>query len=415
VLVDNDSDDGVVDRVHAEHPRVELIAMRRNAGFGAACNAAITELGDVDYIALVNNDATVDPGWLSALVAACVDSAGVGAACPKILLSGHHGAVSIDVPARERGRGDHRRLGVRLSGVRVDGNDVWVRTQLVSGFWGREPDGQWTADHALLYVPLPATGDATVELCLTADTTRDAVITAGDARANYTVGVVPAWYALRAPLERFDVVNSAGAMLLDGGYGADRGYLQADRGQFGDATEVFAWSGAGVVLSRSYVADVGLFHEPLFLYYEDLDLSWRGRARGWRHVYVPDAVERHEHAASSVAGSALFDHYVERNRLVVLARNAPPRMAWAAVVRFVLTTASYFRRDCLVPPLFGRRPRLDVVRRRTRAFLAFVRMLPGVVVQRRRLRHRRTVGDDDVRRWLAPGPTSGPTALTGSE
>ncbi len=59
----------------------------------------------------------------------------------------------------------------------------------------------------------------------------------------------------------------------------------------------------------------GLFDERFFMYYEDTDLAWRGRARGWRYRYVPDAVLRHVHAATSVEGSPLFRHYVERNRL----------------------------------------------------------------------------------------------------
>ena len=49
---------------------------------------------------------------------------------------------------------------------------------------------------------------------------------------------------------------------------------------------------------------------------------WRGRIAGWRYQYVPESLVRHEHAASSKEGSALFTHYVERNRFLTLARNA---------------------------------------------------------------------------------------------
>ena len=90
-----------------------------------------------------------------------------------------------------------------------------------------------------------------------------------------------------------------------------------------------------------YLDDVGLFDERFFMYYEDTDMAWRGRARGWRYRYVPDAVLRHVHAATSVEGSPLFHHYVERNRLVMLIKNAPWRLAASASGRFVLSTASY--------------------------------------------------------------------------
>ena len=52
---------------------------------------------------------------------------------------------------------------------------------------------------------------------------------------------------------------------------------------------MFAWCGGGVLLRPRYLADVGLFDERFFLYYEDTDLSWRGRSRGWRYRYVPEA------------------------------------------------------------------------------------------------------------------------------
>src|SRR5439155_516536 len=73
-----------------------------------------------------------------------------------------------------RGRGDARDLGVRCSGARVDGVDVWDQVQLVEGFWGDEPmpadepGGQWTSATARLRVPALASRPR-VELRLAAD------------------------------------------------------------------------------------------------------------------------------------------------------------------------------------------------------------------------------------------------------
>jgi len=38
------------------------------------------------------------------------------------------------------------------------------------------------------------------------------------------------------------------------------------------------------------IADVGMLDETFFMYYEDTDLSWRMRLRGWTVVYQPAAV-----------------------------------------------------------------------------------------------------------------------------
>jgi GT2 family glycosyltransferase len=95
---------------------------------------------------------------------------------------------------------------------------------------------------------------------------------------------------------------------------------------------VFAWCGGSVLLRSSYLQQVGLFDERFFLYYEDTDLSWRGRLLGWRYRYVPASVLRHEHAASSGEGSDLFRYFVEPNRLLMLLKDAPECVAARAAL-----------------------------------------------------------------------------------
>lgn len=57
-------------------------------------------------------------------------------------------------------------------------------------------------------------------------------------------------------------------------------------------------SGAAVLLRRSALAAIGGFDPRLFLYGEDVDLSWRLRAAGWRLRYLPWASVLHETYAS---------------------------------------------------------------------------------------------------------------------
>ena len=49
-------------------------------------------------------------------------------------------------------------------------------------------------------------------------------------------------------------------------------------------------TGGAALYRRSAWDAVGGFDERIFLYYEDLDLAWRGRERGWRYKYVPASV-----------------------------------------------------------------------------------------------------------------------------
>jgi hypothetical protein len=302
---------------------------------------------------------------------------------------------------------------VRLSGVEVDGEDAWRDAQRAQGFWGVEHGAgdeaqfEWTQGRAVVRVPVPEVEVGTavrVRLRLAAESAKTVTILAGSDPVALDVGPDPSWLEVMLTGEPYDVVNNVGSVLIDGGYGADRGYLQRDGGQFDDTEEVFAWCGGGVLLRRRYLEEVGLFDERFFLYYEDTDLAWRGRSRGWRYRYVPESRIRHIHAASSGEGSALFQHYVERNRLLMLTKNAPRAMAASAVARFVLITASYARRDVVAPVLRGHRPNFVLLRRRTRSFFAYVALLPAMLIARVRNRRRQVVDDADLIGWAIPQP-----------
>jgi GT2 family glycosyltransferase len=374
VLVDNGSLDGVIETTRDELPDVQIIRSERNLGFAGGCNLALRDLAGVDFVALVNSDVLVEPGWLAPLVQACRRNPTLGAACPKILFASRFREVELSSGTHIPGRGDERRLGVRVSGARVAESDVWRDTQLVEGFWGpepgpeREPGAQWTSQRAVLRVPVSnANRDDACELRL-ASLEPTQLTTASDGRAaQLTVGSRPEWHTIPLGGRPFDVINNVGNVLTGEGYGADRGYLERDHGQYAVPEYVFAWSGGAVLLATNYLHDAGLFDEDLFLYYEDLELAWRGHERGWRYTYVPDSVVRHVHSATTVEGSPLFDYYNERNRLLTLSRHADRRTTAKAIARYLLVTASYTRRDIVSPILRGQPPRPRIPLRRLRA------------------------------------------------
>jgi GT2 family glycosyltransferase len=70
IVVDNGSTDGSVAHIRQVMPTLELVQTGANLGFGGGCNAGIRRAlaRGADYVWLINSDATVDPGALSALV-----------------------------------------------------------------------------------------------------------------------------------------------------------------------------------------------------------------------------------------------------------------------------------------------------------------------------------------------------------
>jgi len=384
VLVDNASPDSLVAAVRDELPAVRVIANSQNVGFAAGANLGLRDRTGIDYLALVNNDATVEPGWLWPLVGALETDRRLGAAAPKILLASSFTPLLVRAPTSRRGRGDRRELGVRFSGVRVDGRDMLARTKVRRGTWGPEPAGEWTGPEAELLIPVPASGINGCELRL--DTERPARVTtlSGPAGVELDVDRTPSWFSVPLDTAATDIINNTGSELTADDFGIDRGYLDPDDGRF-DATEgIFAWCGGAVLLRREYVDDVGLFDERLFLYYEDLELAWRGQARGWRYAYVPTSVVRHVHAATSVEAAPRTRVLIESNRLLVLSRHAGWVRAARALLRFVLVTGSYARRDVVSPMLHGRRPVVHTVALRVQALARYLAKLPWFLPRRAR-------------------------------
>lgn len=82
-----------------------------------------------------------------------------------------------------------------------------------------------------------------------------------------------------------------------------------------DEREVTGASGAGMVMRRVAWEELGGFCDQYFAYHEDAELSLRCWQRGWRVVYVPEAVVRHRYEFSRNRRKL---YLVERNRLLLV-------------------------------------------------------------------------------------------------
>lgn len=83
VLVDNGSTDGSADEAKARFPEAILVRSAENRGFGAGGNLGVTRARG-RFVAFLNPDTTVDPGWLTALFERLNDNR-IGLVTSKIL------------------------------------------------------------------------------------------------------------------------------------------------------------------------------------------------------------------------------------------------------------------------------------------------------------------------------------------
>jgi GT2 family glycosyltransferase len=84
IVVDNGSVDGSADMAEREFGAC-VIRNRENRGFCAANNQGIAAAHG-EFVALLNNDAEAQPGWLAALLRACSRAADVGMAASKVMV-----------------------------------------------------------------------------------------------------------------------------------------------------------------------------------------------------------------------------------------------------------------------------------------------------------------------------------------
>ena len=54
------------------------------------------------------------------------------------------------------------------------------------------------------------------------------------------------------------------------------------------------------MVRRQALEEVGLFDEKFFLYFEDIDLCLRMKAKGWKLIYLPQVKVYHQEGASTV-------------------------------------------------------------------------------------------------------------------
>ncbi len=118
---------------------------------------------------------------------------------------------------------------------------------------------------------------------------------------------------------------AGGNLDWDNVLGLNRGVDEVDHGQYDEISETDFATGACMLLRSTALREVGLFDQRYFMYFEDVDLSQRLKAVGWKVMYDFRAKLWHKVAQSSKIGGDLNDYFITRNRLLFGFKYARPR------------------------------------------------------------------------------------------
>jgi GT2 family glycosyltransferase len=114
-----------------------------------------------------------------------------------------------------------------------------------------------------------------------------------------------------------DRINTCGCDVHLSGVALCRGLLQP-AASHSRAAKVGSISGAAFVIRRELFELLGGFDEDMFLYVEDIDLSWRARLAGWETIFVPESVVRHDYEFRLTRRKVFWQ---ERNRYLMLLKS----------------------------------------------------------------------------------------------
>jgi GT2 family glycosyltransferase len=154
--------------------------------------------------------------------------------------------------------------------------------------------------------------------------------------------------------------------------------------------EVFGATGGASLFKTEVFKHIGLFDESFFMYFEDVDVSFRAQLAGWKVVYNPSAVAYHKQGASTakVPGLGLKKFFANIPQLFL--KNVPHGLLWHIGIRlFLAYTLSFWKavfRGYGGPAFKG--------------FLTSVVLTPAALIKRHKIQKNKKVSVEHIKKIL---------------
>ena len=334
IVVDNNSRDKspeILKTLSEKYSNIRLIPLDKNLGFSKGNNVGIKE-SKGEYVALLNNDCVVSRDWLKSLVNTALSNQKVFAVASKILLYPKY--LKFDLKINPAIAPIYSWL-LESTLYKLNSKKIYLNLVQKDGLFKTEIPFDSVNDEFIVVEfvfnskkkQLPKDLKSLVTLTTPGAEIIDCIKNQDE--ISYKVKINLAQKTIQK--NTFSKIQNAGIIPFQDGYARDIGavirysvsYYEHDEGQYDIETEVYAFCGAAVLLSKPILDKIGYLDESFFMYYEDVELSERARLNGYKIYYSPRAEVRHIHALSSKEGSGFFVYNVEKGRLLHVFYNFP--------------------------------------------------------------------------------------------
>ncbi len=122
-------------------------------------------------------------------------------------------------------------------------------------------------------------------------------------------------------------IDSTGLLFYRSATWWDRGEDEKDARQYDSKRKIFGVCAAAALYKRKMLEDTAVggefFDSGFFGYCEDIDLSVRGRLRGWWAVYEPGAIVYHHRGGTTGPETKFQVYHAQRNNLMFIFKVLP--------------------------------------------------------------------------------------------
>jgi hypothetical protein len=119
------------------------------------------------------------------------------------------------------------------------------------------------------------------------------------------------------------IIDSVGETMDILGTPVTVGAGEVDNGQYNKVLEILSASGSASITRRNVIEEVGGFDPQYGIGYEDMDFGLRVRLRGYRVLFVPNAIVYHKRAATDLKEEIRLNvkFHFNKNRVATLIKN----------------------------------------------------------------------------------------------